>query len=296
MVGAVAFSRACLETLIRMRAPLEGVVSLQARAAARHSDYADLAPVARTAGVEVLEVENINALETRERLQAWAPDALLILGWSQLLKPPLLAVPRIGAIGSHPALLPRNRGRHPVIWQLLRGETESGLTLFWLDESADAGPILLQERFALTPEDDAGTFYAKMTDAAVRMLPEAVRLLGTDRPPRLVQDPSQATYLCKRTERDGWIDWSRPAADVHALVRALTRPYVGATAFFEGRPVTVWKSKLLQPSPATLPPGTVTETRAGERAVCAGRGALELLESDPPPAAFPVGARFEACA
>jgi methionyl-tRNA formyltransferase len=203
MVGAVAFSRTCLETLIRIRAPLSGVASLHSRAAARHSDYADLAPIARGAGVEVMEVADINARETCERLRAWVPDALLILGWSQLLKPPLLAVSRIGAIGSHPALLPRNPGRHPVIWQLIHGEPEPGLSLFWLDESADGGPILLQERFALSPEDDAGTVYAKMTDAGVRMLPEAVRLLETDHPPRLAQDPSQATYLRKRTERDG---------------------------------------------------------------------------------------------
>src|SRR6185295_13788641 len=268
MAGAVEFSRECLSSLLRIHAPLVGVISLPPRLAGRHADYADLAPTALGAGLESVASGDVNGPEVLAALRRWAPDVLLVLGWSQLLKGPLLAAPRLGTIGSHPALLPKNRGRHPVIWQIINGEKESGLTLFWLDESADRGPLFLQERFPLDADEDAGTFYAKMTRVAVNMMPEVVRLLESGNPPRLPQDDSQATSLRKRSEQDGWIDWTRPASEIHALVRALTHPYPGATSFFGEQPVVLWKSRVAPGIPA--PPGTLLELPEKGRGVATG--------------------------
>jgi methionyl-tRNA formyltransferase len=293
-VGAVEFSRACLEALLRARAPLVGVVALPATSASRHSDYVDLAVPARAAGLPVRESADVNDGATLESFRAWSPDAILVLGWSQLLRPPALAAARLGLVGSHPALLPRNRGRHPIVWQLVNGETESGLTLFWLDETADSGPILMQETFPLSEEDDAGTFYRRMTDAGVRMMPQMLALLESGDPPRQPQDEALATVLRKRSERDGWVDWGRPAAEVHNLIRGLARPYVGASTRSGGRPVRLWRARRVRGYVPAAPPGTVLgRDPGGGLRVRAGDGAVELLESDPPTASFRDGEVFE---
>ena len=292
MAGAVEFSRACLETLLGMNAPLAGVLALSSRCANRHSDYADLAPACRNAGVPVVSVEDINSPLALETLRRWDVDVLLVLGWSQLLGEALLGAARKGAIGSHPSLLPRNRGRHPIIWQILNGETESGLTLFRLDEAADRGPILCQDRFPLNGNENAGTFYAKVIGAAKTLLPEAVRLLESGNPPCRPQDESRATYLRKRDEREGWIEWSRPASEIQTLVRALTRPYPGAKAFLPDRTVTVWDARLVPDGATAAAPGTLIHPASSRCRVATGSGVLEITASDPEPSLLCSGGRF----
>lgn len=292
MAGAVEFSRRCLRALVRAGAPLSGVVALPREKASRHSDYADVGAEARAAGLPVCPSADINAPETIEALRAWSPDVVLVLGWSQLLRGPLLSLPRMGLIGSHPALLPRNRGRHPIVWQLIRGETESGLTLFWLDDSADGGPILLQERFVLSEDDDAASFYERMTQAGERMMPEMVRLIESGHPPRVPQDASKATYLRKRGSDDGWVDWRRSTADVHNLIRGLTRPYVGATTELDGAPVRLWKARRVGGPVPEAAPGTVLGLAPGAARVRTGDGAVDILDSEPPPSGFVPGRVF----
>lgn len=290
MAGAVEFSRACLKALVAARAPLQGVVALPPAAAARHSDYADLGAAAREAGLPAHETKDVNDPDALAAVRAWAPDVLLILGWSQLLRSEALSLAPMGTIGSHPALLPRNRGRHPIVWQLIHGETESGLTLFWLDATADGGPILLQERFPLDPDDDAADFYRKMTEAGVRMMPEMVRLLEGGSPPRVPQDESRSTTLRKRTAEDGWVDWSRPSADIHNLIRALARPYVGASTRAGDTEVKLWRARRHSLPVPPAAPGTVLST--APLRVRTGDGAVDVLESDPPPDRFPAGFAF----
>lgn len=293
MAGAVDFSRVCLETLIRSGTPLAGVLALPPGRARRHSDYADIGAPARQAGIPVAEAADINGGDALSALRAWRPDVLLVLGWSQLVGPELLGLPRMGAIGSHPALLPRNRGRHPIVWQLIHEEPESGLSLFWLDESADSGPILLQDRFPLSLDDDAGTFYRKTMDSARTLLPRAVKLLESGHPPRIPQDPAHATILRKRTADDSRIEWRGNARGVYNLVRALTRPYVGASARLGGRDVIVWRARRSDAPGGTVEPGTIVRVGGGIMSVATGDGTIDLLETDPPVERFREGDRFD---
>jgi methionyl-tRNA formyltransferase len=227
-VGAVEGSLVGLEALARAGLPPALVVSLPPERAARHSDFADLTATARAMDAAVLHAADVNAPEILAAIGAVDPDLCLVIGWSQICREPFRRIGRLGAIGFHPAPLPRMRGRAVIPWTLLLGETETGSTLFWLDEDVDAGDIVLQERFEVDPETTARMLYDAHLAALGRMLPEAVRLVGEGRAPRQPQDHDAATWCARRRPEDGRIDWSAPAAETLRLIRAVGEPYPGA--------------------------------------------------------------------
>jgi methionyl-tRNA formyltransferase len=187
------------------------------------------------------------------------PDFLFSCYYRHMLKAPLLALPHLGALNLHGSLLPRYRGRCPVNWVLIHGETETGVTLHYMEEKADRGDIVGQKRVAITPEDTALTLFAGMTAAAGELMAETWPLLRNGRAPRLAQDQSQASYFGGRRPADGLIDWQAPAVRVYNLIRAVTHPYPGAFTFFKGRKLFIWGGKpLASPQPVAEPPGTVT--------------------------------------
>ncbi len=241
-VGAIEFSRHCLQELLNLEAEVVAVVTPAPEQAKLNSDYADLQPVAAAHGIPVHRIRKVGNPEGIARIRSLQPDVIFVFGFSQLIPREILDIPPLGCIGTHPALLPHNRGRHPLIWALVEGLKESGLTFFYLDEGADSGDILWQKPFPITPEDDAGTLYEKIKLLATEAIGEFLPQLQAGTAPRVAQDHSRATYWRKRTEADGEIDWSAPTLQIYNLTRALTHPYVGAHTFCEGKRVIVWRS------------------------------------------------------
>ena len=129
-LGAVEFSRTCLEAILASGAHVVGILTKAPGAATMHSDFADLSPVVGTRGIPVHHIRNINDAESLRLLKGMAPDLLFVFGWSQIIGEEVRAIPRGGVIGAHPALLPRNRGRHPIVWALVEGLRSTGLTFF----------------------------------------------------------------------------------------------------------------------------------------------------------------------
>ncbi len=278
LVGAVDFSRACLEELIAQEANVVAVLTLAPETAGFHADYADLGPVAEPAGIPVHRIRNINDPETVALLRDdLRPDVIFVFGWSQIVKSEVLSLPPKGCIGTHPALLPENRGRHPLIWALVDGLPESGLTFFYLAEGADDGDILWQRAFPIGPDDDAADLYAKIEGLAREAIREFLGPLTDGTAPRIPQDHSRATYRRKRGEEDGQIDWNSPTQTVHNLVRALARPYVGAHTWADGRRVLVWRARPAAED-AEADPGTVVATNGDAVVVRTGDGALAIAD------------------
>lgn len=277
-IGAVDFSRHCLEELIRLGADICTVVTPSAASARFNSDYVDLGSVAAASSIPVCYVDTINAPETIAALRDLAPDVLFVFGFSQMIGSEILAIPPRGAIGTHPALLPRHRGRHPLIWALIEELPETGLTFFYLDEGPDSGDILWQRAFPIEPEDDAGSLYAKVKAAAVDGIREWLPHLEAGTAPRIPQDPSLATYWRKRSPRDGEIDWTGPARRAHNLVRALTRPYPGAQTASGSDTLTVWRTELGDAAPGPVRPGLVVAGSGKGLTVLAADRALTLVE------------------
>jgi len=178
--------------------------------------------------IPVLTPQNPNDDETLARVRALAPDFIFSFYYRHMLGAPLLAVPARGAFNMHGSLLPRYRGRVPVNWAVLHGETETGATLHQMLEKPDAGAIVDQQAVPILPDDTAFEVFQKVTVAAEitlhRCLPDLIAGKASLRP----QDLRSGSYFGRRTAADGAIDWSAGVRAVHNLVRAVAPPYPGA--------------------------------------------------------------------
>jgi methionyl-tRNA formyltransferase len=279
-IGAVEFSCAALQRLIELRANIVGVCSLTE--SKFNSDHRDLTPIARNAGIPVYSVLNINDSACVEWIRSLNPDVIFCFGWSRLIGGELLNMPRLGIVGFHPASLPANRGRHPLIWALALGLPQIASTFFIMDHGADSGDIISQTDIPISSNDDASTLYVRMTDIALRQLEDLLPALSSGTFIRLKQDESLANTWRKRNASDGRIDWRMSSKSIHNLVRALTKPYVGAHFDLNGGIVKVWKTSLEVPSTEiNIEPGKVLVADESEILVKTGDGAIKLINCEP---------------
>ena len=180
----------------------------------------------------------------RQKLQSTRPDFIFSFYYRRMLRPELLALAKRGAYNMHGSLLPKYRGRAPVNWAVLKGETETGATLHEMTAKPDAGAIVGQARVPIGPDDLAVEVFGKVTEAAVVVLRSSLKDLISGKIKPRPQDLSKGSYFGARRPEDGRIDWSRPAQEIHNLVRAVAPPFPGAFAEFQGKTLRVLKTKL----------------------------------------------------
>jgi methionyl-tRNA formyltransferase len=171
------------------------------------------------------------------------PDLCFVSGWYWMLDPEILTLVPRGFIGIHFSLLPKYRGGSPLVWQIINGEPEVGLSMFSFTEGVDAGGIWAQERVELGPDDYISDALARLESKSVAMIESKMPaiLSGELQPSR--QDDSQATYCSVRQSSDGEIRWDKSAAEIYNFVRAQSRPYPGAFTFLAGEQVIVWRAR-----------------------------------------------------
>ena len=278
-IGAVEFSACALQELIKLRVNIIGVCTLTQSTI--NSDHVDLSVIAEKAGIPVMVTPDINNLEAHSWIQSLQPDIIFCFGWSQIIKKPLLDIPPMGIVGYHPAQLPSNRGRHPLIWALVLGLTETASTFFFMDEGADSGDILDQRSIPILLRDDARTLYNSMIQIALSQIRDFLPLLINKTYVRLPQDHTKANVWRKRSKVDGVIDWRMSADSIHNLVRALTRPYVGAHFIHKEEIIKVWRTEILNDIPSNIEPGKVLSLDNAGVIVKAGSGAIRLCEISP---------------
>ncbi|MBN1440977.1 MAG: methionyl-tRNA formyltransferase [Anaerolineales bacterium] len=284
LAGSVNSSLLTLRALVRHRLRVVGILGLAPAASAGVSGYVRMDSAAAEAGIPYADFKDLNAPETAERVRRWAPDVFFIVGLSQMVKKDLLAIPRLGCVGFHPTRLPEARGRAPVAWMVLEGRSGAA-TFFQMDERADAGPILVQEPFAVDGSDYSADVTRKLEaalDAALeRWLPALKRGEWKAAP----QEEANASYTGKRTPEDGVIHWEWPAKKIHALVRAASRPYPGAFTFVEGRRLVVWKAEPETELPYRGVVGRIVHREKSKGwLVQTGNGLLWLTETEFDPA------------
>jgi methionyl-tRNA formyltransferase len=246
------------------------------RAAPDEGWFAPPEGLARAAGVPVFRDRSPNRPAAVARARALRPDVILTVMYRRLLGAPLLSLPARGAFNLHPSLLPRGRGRAPVNWAIADGEPETGVTLHELRPEADAGPIVAQARLPIAPDDTARTLHARLVPLFVALTRAWLPRIAAGTAPREPQDEARATTYPRRGPGDGAIDWTAPARRLDALVRAVTRPYPGAYARWEGQPLRVWAAAERPDLPGAEP----GEARAqdGELRAQTGAGALALRD------------------
>jgi methionyl-tRNA formyltransferase len=238
--------------------------------------FGSVAAQARERGIEALTPEDPNAPEIVEKVHALRPDFLFSFYYRLMLGPALLAVPTRGAFNMHGSLLPKYRGRVPVNWAVLHGETETGATLHEMVEKPDAGRIVDQEAVPILPDDLAVDVFRKVTGAAGRVFARSLPKLIDGSAVLSAQDLSKGSYFGGRKPEDGRIDWSAPAKRVHDLVRAVAPPYPGAFTEVEGKRLRVLRTRRCADRARSSPFLYVEGGRCC--AACTDGGVLELLE------------------
>ncbi|MDG0802479.1 bifunctional UDP-4-amino-4-deoxy-L-arabinose formyltransferase/UDP-glucuronic acid oxidase ArnA [Pectobacterium polaris] len=208
--------------------------------------YASVAKAAAEMDVPVFAPEDVNHPLWVNRIRELAPDVIFSFYYRTLLSDDILQLPSFGAFNLHGSLLPRYRGRAPVNWVLVNGETQTGVTLHKMVSRADAGDIVAQSVVAIDEEDTALTLHGKCRTAAAALLAQQLPLIRSREITLTPQDESRASYFGRRTAADGMIDWQKSACEINNLIRAVTEPYPGAFTFLGERKVIVWRARVVK--------------------------------------------------
>ena len=235
--------------------------------------FRSVARVASEHGIPVHAPESPNHPLWIERIRAMGPDAILSAHYRRMIGGELLSACPGRSFNLHASLLPRFRGRAPINWVLVEGETETGITLHHMTEAPDAGDVVAQVEVPIDETDTAATLTKKLVAATGPMLERVLPTIVDGSFTATPQAPSEATTYPGRSPEDGLIDWSASATDVRNLVRAVTHPWPGAFTHAGDREVRIWSATALE-GDSEEAPGTVLGT--SPLTVACGNGALRI--------------------
>jgi methionyl-tRNA formyltransferase len=224
-------------------------------------------------GLPVHQHRSLKSAQARAEIAALGADLGVLAYVTQIVPPAVFAAPRLGSICFHPSLLPKYRGGSAIPWQIIRGETRTGVTVFWTDEGIDTGPILLQKESVIGPDDTgASLYYDKLFPLGVECVLESVDLVAAGTAPRVAQDEAAASYdpLCRDEHAE--VDWQRPVAEAYNLIRGCD-PQPGAFSRRDGVLVRLYDAGRVG-SAAT--PGVVAAIDDAGVVIGAGGGALRI--------------------
>ena len=236
--------------------------------------FDSVARLAAEQGIPVYAPEDVNHPLWVDRIKTMAPDYIFSFYYRALLNDSILSCAKLGAFNLHGSLLPKYRGRAPLNWVLVNGETETGVTLHRMVKRADAGDIVAQQRVAIDEQDNALTLHRKLVACATEVLNNALPGVKRGDIVTTPQNESEATVVGRRTPEDGRIKWEAPAQTVNNLVRAVTYPWPGAFAFAGTVKFVVWKSRVHNIDHHAKP-GTVLSVEPF--LIACGEGALEVM-------------------
>ncbi len=218
--------------------------------------FASVARLAHDHGLEVETPDEPNAPRFVEKVRSIAPDFVFSFYYRHMLAPGLLSAANRGAYNMHGSLLPKYRGRVPVNWAVLHGESETGATLHRMAAKPDAGGIVDQMAVPILPDDLAVDVFRKVTVAAEVVLHRSLPALIDGSVREVEQDLARGSYFGGRRPEDGRIDWSRGAKAIHDLVRPVAPPYPGAFTDLQGHQLSIHRTRVLdgagEPAPARL--------------------------------------------
>jgi methionyl-tRNA formyltransferase len=266
----------CLKVLLAHRINVALVVT-HLDSPNEHIWFDSVAATAADYGIPTIMPEDPNAPDVLQRIRDLAPDFLFSFYYRQMLTPKLLAIAPRAALNLHGSLLPKYRGRVPINWASIHGETETGATLHYMVAKPDAGDIVAQTAVPILPDDTAREVLDKVTVAAELTLHRALPALIAGNAPRIAQNLRQGSYFSGRKPEDGRIDWTGSAVGVHNLVRAVAPPYPGAFTTMAGQPARILRTRLVAANAIRIPEPLLELADGRLIARCAGGGALQVL-------------------
>jgi methionyl-tRNA formyltransferase len=230
---------------------------------------------------QFFEARTLTRPEFQSFWESTAVDLLLSVSWRYMIPPSIYKRARLGSFVLHDSLLPQYRGFSPTVWAMINGEKQTGVTLFHMAEAVDAGDIVDQQPVQIGDDETIAVVLDRVTETYLTILDRNINSLLSGTAKRTPQDHALATYTCKRHPSDNEIDWTRPAREIHNLIRAVSDPYSGAFTYHEGRLLRIWSSSCIRTSRQYVGavPGRVVEVQPGKGTiVLTGQGELLVEE------------------
>jgi len=231
-------------------------------------------------GLEVLQAADVNDPSSVEKIRAARPSAIVVVSFGQILRKPVLEAAPLGCTNLHFSLLPKLRGAAPVPWAIIRGCSETGVSVMRVTEGLDEGPVYAQEKEAIRESDTAVSLYRRLSESGARLLAGTLEDILAGRAEARPQDHSQATYAPKIERELGAVDWRRPGVEVDRLIRGLSGQGE-AYAYFESAKrgrlrVRFFDSRAAECAGAE--PGLAFTGKGGSLYVACGKGCVEVRE------------------
>lgn len=251
-MGATRFGMRCLQAVLRSGCRVVGCAGTPevfpisyAPAGVRNVNYYCFQDEAAQLGISCIPYRREAIPEFIDAVKRLKPDIILVAGWYYMVTRTLRESAPKGAVGLHGSLLPKYRGGAPLVWTIIHGEKEGGLSLFYLEDGVDTGDVIGQERFPIESHETIADAMVKMETAAEHLIATNFPLLACNQAPRIVQDHSQATVFPQRSPSDGEIDWSKSPREIRDFIRAQTHPYPGAFTRIHGKKVVIWDAEIV---------------------------------------------------
>ena len=251
--------------------------------------FESVAELAAVNNIPVFAPENINHPIWVEKIRQMQPDILFSFYYRKMVSKNILDIPHAGCLNLHGSYLPRYRGRCPVNWVLINGETETGVTLHYMTAKPDDGDIAGQKKIPIEDTDTALSLHAKLASAAKALLNEKLPGILRNDVERKAQQTSEASYFGGRRPEDGEISWHGSATTIRNLVRAVTRPYPGAYSFLGNRKCFFWQVAIAE-NPMDAAPGTIIDT--SPLTIACGEGAVVVQFGQPENGVFMNGTQL----
>jgi len=281
-IGCVESSYILLNELIHQGYEICGVVTK--KESKFNSDYCDLTSLCISNEIEYFYSDKSVDNETFEFIKRKAPDIIYCFGWSYLLSKDVIEIPKLGVVGFHPAKLPQNKGRHPLIWALVLGLKSTASTFFMIDEKADNGDIVSQVEIPIGFNDNARILYNNVMQVAKEQVVQITKSFSEGSINFIKQNPNESNIWRKRNKNDGKIDFRMSSLGIYNLVRGLTKPYIGAHIEYNGCDYKVWSVEILDQSKNDLnniePGKIISVINTKSFIVKTGDGLIKVLESD----------------
>lgn len=280
-MGTPEFAAVCLEAICAAGHEVALVVTQPDRPAGRSRDPVPppVKTLALERGLPLIQPGRMDEPGALAALRDAAPEAVAVAAFGHILKREVLDLPRLGCVNAHASLLPKLRGAAPIQWAIAGGETETGVTAMLMDQGMDTGPVLLQRKIPISPDDTGGTLQDKLAPIAGGLLVEALEGLAAGTITPVPQDEGLATYAPLLKKSDGKLDFRQEAETLARRVRAFD-PWPGSFAALKGEQVKITRAKA-EPGERSEAPGRVAGVSPEGIVIACGRGLLRALELQP---------------
>jgi methionyl-tRNA formyltransferase len=278
-MGSGGFALPSLEALLESGHPVLALVTQPDKPAGRGHELRmpKTKSLALERGIAVHQPSRVRAEAAVELVREIAPEVIVVVAYGQVIPPSILQIPPRGIVNVHGSLLPRYRGAAPIQWALARGERATGVTTMLMDAGLDTGPILLQREIAIEDDDTGGTLEAKLAPLGAELLLETLSRWERGDLVPIPQNDAEASLAPRIKKEDALVDWSRPATEIHCMVRAFN-PWPVAFAELDSGALRIWKTNLGQAGAEAKPGRVLAIEPDGLTVACGGRTALILKE------------------